>query len=103
ELGRGEIFGPLTQLLRTSSRDEAVAAINDEPYGLASPVWCEDLGTVKRWSDRIRVGTLAVDGYSEGTVATPFGGLRQSGLWGRDHGQPERERRKEQTTAGSGT
>lgn len=86
ELGRGEIFGPLTQLLRTSSRDEAVAAINDEPYGLASTVWCEDLGTAKWWSDRVRVGTLAVNGYSEGTVATPFGGLRQSGFWGRDNG-----------------
>lgn len=86
ELGRGEIFGPLTQLLRTSSRDEAVSAINDEPYGLASTVWCEDLGTTKWWSDRIRVGTLAVNGYSEGTVATPFGGMRQSGFWGRDNG-----------------
>src|SRR5699024_7714707 len=66
--------------------DEAVAAINDEPYGLASTVWCEDLGTAKWWSDRIRVGTLAVNGYSEGTVATPFGGRRQSGFWGRDNG-----------------
>src|SRR5699024_2839574 len=100
ELGRGEIFGPLTQLLRTSSRDEAVAAINDEPYGLASTVWCEDLGTVKWWSDRIRVGTLAVNGYSEGTVATPFGGLRQSGFWGRDNGPEALETYQETMTVG---
>lgn len=86
ELGRGEIFGPLTQLLRASTREEAVSAINDEPYGLASTVWCEDLNTMKWWTDQIRVGTLAVNGYSEGTVATPFGGLRQSGFWGRDNG-----------------
>ena len=86
ELGRGEIFGPLTQLLRRSTRAEAVAAINDEPYGLASSVWCEDLGTAKWWADRIRVGTLAINGYSEGTAATPFGGHRQSGFWGRDNG-----------------
>jgi gamma-glutamyl-gamma-aminobutyraldehyde dehydrogenase len=98
ELGRGEIFGPLTQLLRTSSRDEAVAAINDEPYGLASTVWCEDLGTAKWWSDRIRVGTLAVNGYSEGTVATPFGGLRQSGFWGRDNGPEALETYQETMT-----
>ncbi|WP_109471903.1 aldehyde dehydrogenase family protein [Ornithinimicrobium cavernae] len=86
ELGRGEIFGPVTQLVRVSSREEAVSAINDEPYGLASTVWCEDLGTAKWWADQIRVGTLAINGYSEGTVATPFGGLRQSGFWGRDNG-----------------
>lgn len=86
ELGRGEIFGPVTQLLRVSSREAAVSAINDEPYGLASTVWCEDIATAKWWSDQIRVGTLAINGYSEGTVATPFGGLRQSGFWGRDNG-----------------
>ncbi|WP_209325383.1 aldehyde dehydrogenase family protein [Brevibacterium renqingii] len=98
ELGRGEIFGPLTQLLRTSSRDEAVSAINDEAYGLASTVWCEDLGTTKWWSNRIRVGTLAVNGYSEGTVATPFGGLRQSGFWGRDNGPEALETYQETMT-----
>lgn len=86
ELGRGEIFGPVTSLLRVSTRDEAVSAINDEPYGLASSVWCEDLATVKWWADHLRVGTLAINGYSEGTVATPFGGLRESGFWGRDNG-----------------
>lgn len=86
ELGHGEIFGPVTQLIRLATRDEAVQSINGEDYGLASTVWCEDLGTVKWWSDRIRVGTLAINGYSEGTVATPFGGMRQSGFWGRDNG-----------------
>ncbi len=86
ELGRGEIFGPVTQLIRVDSREEAVKAINDDQYGLASTVWCEDLARTKWWSDEIRVGTLAINGYSEGTVATPFGGLRQSGFWGRDNG-----------------
>jgi gamma-glutamyl-gamma-aminobutyraldehyde dehydrogenase len=86
QLGCGEIFGPVTHLIRRDTRDEAVALINDEPYGLASSVWCEDIGRVRWWSDRIRVGTLAVNGYSEGTEATPFGGMRQSGFWGRDNG-----------------
>lgn len=86
ELGHGEIFGPVTQLIRLATRDEAVHSINEDDYGLASTVWCEDLGTMKWWSDRIRVGTLAINGYSEGTAATPFGGMRQSGFWGRDNG-----------------
>ncbi len=85
-LGHDEIFGPVAQLVSVGSRDEAVSLVNDEPYGLASTVWCEDINRAKWWADRIRVGTLAINGYSEGTVATPFGGLRQSGFWGRDNG-----------------
>lgn len=85
-LGTGEIFGPLTVLIRVDTREEAVALVNDEDYGLASTVWCEDVNGVRWWADRLRVGTLAFNGYSEGTVATPFGGFRQSGFWGRDNG-----------------
>jgi gamma-glutamyl-gamma-aminobutyraldehyde dehydrogenase len=85
-LGSGEIFGPVTHLVRCETSETAVSLINDEPYGLASTVWCEDIGWVRWWADRIRVGTLAVNGYSEGTEATPFGGMRQSGFWGRDNG-----------------
>lgn len=85
-LGTSEIFGPVTQLIRAESRQHAVDMVNKEPYGLASTVWCEDINMAKWWSDKYRVGTLAFNGYSEGTVATPFGGLRQSGFWGRDNG-----------------
>lgn len=85
-LGTGEIFGPVAQVIRVETREEAVELVNGEQYGLASTVWCEDLATAKWWTDQVRVGTLALNGYSEGTVATPFGGLRQSGFWGRDNG-----------------
>jgi acyl-CoA reductase-like NAD-dependent aldehyde dehydrogenase len=33
-----------------------------------------------------RAGTVAVNGYSEGDITTPFGGYRQSGFGGRDNG-----------------
>lgn len=85
-LGTGEVFGPVAQVLRVDTREEAVALVNGEDYGLASTVWCEHLATAKWWTDQVKVGTLALNGYSEGTVATPFGGLRQSGFWGRDNG-----------------
>ncbi|AXH95125.1 aldehyde dehydrogenase family protein [Ornithinimicrobium avium] len=85
-LGTGEVFGPVAHVIRVDTREEAAELVNGEPYGLASTVWCEDIGTVKWWTEQVRVGTLALNGYSEGTVATPFGGLRQSGFWGRDNG-----------------
>ena len=51
---------------------------------------------MKWWANQLRVGTVAVNGYSEGTVATPFGGLRKSGFWGRDNG-PEALRNYQET------
>jgi gamma-glutamyl-gamma-aminobutyraldehyde dehydrogenase len=35
---------------------------------------------------RIRAGTVAVSGYSEGDISTPFGGDKTSGFGGRDNG-----------------
>ena len=51
---------------------------------------------MKWWAIQLRVGTVAVNGYSEGTVAIPFGGLRESGFWGRDNG-PEALRNYQET------
>jgi 4-(gamma-glutamylamino)butanal dehydrogenase len=34
----------------------------------------------------VRAGTVAVNGYSEGDITTPFGGYKTSGFGGRDNG-----------------
>ena len=34
----------------------------------------------------IRAGTVTVNCYGEGNIATPFGGYKQSGFGGRDNG-----------------
>ena len=34
----------------------------------------------------IRAGTVTVNCYGEGDIATPFGGYKQSGFGGRDNG-----------------
>lgn len=39
-----------------------------------------------RLAKAIQAGTVAVNCYSEGDIATPFGGHRQSGFGGRDKG-----------------
>ena len=45
-----------------------------------------DIETAIRSARSIRAGTVAVNGYSEGDITTPFGGYRQSGFGGRDNG-----------------
>ena len=34
----------------------------------------------------IKAGTVTVNTYGEGSIATPFGGYKQSGFGGRDNG-----------------
>ncbi|MFF8927171.1 aldehyde dehydrogenase family protein [Streptomyces longwoodensis] len=34
----------------------------------------------------LRAGTVAINGYSEGDITTPFGGYKTSGFGGRDNG-----------------
>jgi gamma-glutamyl-gamma-aminobutyraldehyde dehydrogenase len=85
-LAREEVFGPVVAVLGFDTEDEAIRLANDTSYGLAATVWSKDLDTAMRSARSIRAGTVAVNGYSEGDITTPFGGYRQSGFGGRDNG-----------------
>ncbi len=86
---REETFGPVVSLRRVASDDEAVAVINDSPYGLNASVWSRDARRARAVAGRLRAGTVNVnDGYMAafGSVAAPMGGFGASGL-GRRHGR----------------
>jgi 4-(gamma-glutamylamino)butanal dehydrogenase len=85
-LVREEIFGPVVAVLGFDTESEAVQLANDTTYGLAATVWAKDIDVAIRSARSIRAGTVAVNGYSEGDITTPFGGYRQSGFGGRDNG-----------------
>lgn len=85
-LVREEIFGPVVAVLGFDSEPEAIHLANDTTYGLAATVWSKNLDTAIRSARAIRAGTVAVNGYGEGDITTPFGGYRQSGFGGRDKG-----------------
>lgn len=85
-LAREEVFGPVVAVLGFDTEAEAIRLANDTTYGLAATVWSKDLDTALRSAQSIRAGTVAVNGYSEGDITTPFGGYRQSGFGGRDNG-----------------
>lgn len=83
---RDEIFGPVVSILEFGSEEEALALANDTDYGLAATVWSKDVNVGLRMSRGIRAGTVAINGYSEGDITTPFGGHKSSGFGGRDNG-----------------
>lgn len=81
-----EIFGPVLSVIEVASNDEAVQLANDTAYGLTASVFSAGGRSAIRAARDIRAGTVTVNCYGEGNIATPFGGYKQSGFGGRDNG-----------------
>jgi gamma-glutamyl-gamma-aminobutyraldehyde dehydrogenase len=97
-VAREEIFGPVVSVLSFDDISDALLMANDTTYGLAATVWSRDIDVALRTARAIRAGTVAVNGYSEGDITTPFGGYRQSGFGGRDNGMEALEQYTETKT-----
>ncbi|MGI3899275.1 MAG: aldehyde dehydrogenase [Janthinobacterium lividum] len=78
-----EIFGPVLVVTPFDTQEEAVRLANGTVYGLAAAVWTEDMHAAHRLSGAIRAGTVWVNCFDKSSLATPFGGFKQSGF-GRD-------------------
>jgi aldehyde dehydrogenase (NAD+) len=80
-----EIFGPVLVLIPHDGDDDAVAIANDSPYGLSGSVWSLDRPRALAAANRIRTGTMSVNGGLWYSPDMPFGGYKQSGI-GREMG-----------------
>ncbi|MEV8568465.1 succinic semialdehyde dehydrogenase [Streptomyces sp. NPDC051322] len=83
-----ETFGPVVSIYRFKDEDEAIAIANATPYGLNSSVWTKDGKHGHAVAARLRTGTVNInEGYAPayGSVQSPMGGMKESGL-GRRHG-----------------
>jgi len=84
KIAREEIFGPVLAVLPVDSETEAIAVANDTNYGLTASVYTRDVNKAHRVARALRAGTVSVNCFSEGDLATPFGGFKESGFFGRD-------------------
>jgi NAD-dependent aldehyde dehydrogenases len=66
--------------------DEALKIARDTDYGLHATVFTRDIDKAFHLAKRLPCGTVAINGFTEGSVATPFGGYRRSGSLARDNG-----------------
>jgi gamma-glutamyl-gamma-aminobutyraldehyde dehydrogenase len=83
-IAREEIFGPVLSVITFSDTEEAVKIANDTSYGLASSLYTNDLNVAHKVARALRAGTVSVNCYSEGDMAVPFGGFKESGFGGKD-------------------
>lgn len=83
-----ETFGPVLAIVVADDVDDSVAKANATEFGLTASVWTRDVDRGRRVARRIEAGTVTVNdhAYTYGLNATPWGGVKTSGV-GRTHGR----------------
>lgn len=81
-----EIFGPVLVALPFDDEDDLVRQANSSVYGLACGIWTRDHRAAWRIARRVEAGTVWINTYKQFSIATPFGGMKESGL-GREKGR----------------
>jgi succinate-semialdehyde dehydrogenase/glutarate-semialdehyde dehydrogenase len=86
EASQEEFFGPVAQVYRVGSEEEAVALANQTPFGLGSYVMTTDRAQGERVADKIEAGMVYVNLVGADSPELPFGGFKRSGF-GRELGR----------------
>jgi succinate-semialdehyde dehydrogenase/glutarate-semialdehyde dehydrogenase len=86
EASQEEFFGPVAQVYRVGSEEEAVALANQTPFGLGSYVMTTDKAQGERVADKIEAGMVYVNLVGADSPELPFGGFKRSGF-GRELGR----------------
>jgi succinate-semialdehyde dehydrogenase / glutarate-semialdehyde dehydrogenase len=86
EASQEEFFGPVAQVYKVGSEEEAVELANQTPFGLGSYVMSTDKEQAERVADRIEAGMVYVNLVGADSPELPFGGFKRSGF-GRELGR----------------
>ncbi|HWA55165.1 MAG TPA: NAD-dependent succinate-semialdehyde dehydrogenase [Solirubrobacterales bacterium] len=86
EASQEEFFGPVAQVYRVGSEEEAIELANQTPFGLGSYVQTTDPEQGQRVADEIEAGMVYVNLVGADSPELPFGGFKRSGF-GRELGR----------------
>src|SRR2546425_513996 len=80
-----EVFGPFITVTPFAKEEEAVAIANGVPYGPGAGLWTQNLRRAHGLAAKLRAGMVWINSYKLVDPASPFGGMKMSGM-GREMG-----------------
>jgi succinate-semialdehyde dehydrogenase/glutarate-semialdehyde dehydrogenase len=86
EASQEEFFGPVAQVYKVASEEEAVSLANDTQFGLGSYLMTNDTEQAERVANAIEAGMVYVNIVGADSPELPFGGFKRSGF-GRELGR----------------
>ena len=81
-----EIFGPVAVMMKWNDEDEMMRLATDNNYGLTASIWSKNIAHALKLGKQFTVGTFSVNQHNFISAEAPWGGLRQSGVGGREGG-----------------
>ncbi|YBV96569.1 aldehyde dehydrogenase family protein [Phyllobacteriaceae bacterium JZ32] len=76
---REESFGPIVGIMKVRSDEEALALMNDSPYGLTASLWTSDTDHAAALGDRIETGTVFMNRCDYLDPALVWTGVKDTG------------------------
>ncbi|HYU80277.1 MAG TPA: aldehyde dehydrogenase family protein, partial [Vicinamibacterales bacterium] len=76
-----EIFAPVVSIIPFSTLDDAIAAVNSTPFGLAAGIFTRDINRALGAAKKLHVGIVHINEPSSSRVdLMPFSGVKESGV-----------------------
>ena len=76
---REESFGPVIGIMRVRNDDEAIALMNDSPYGLTACLWTQDIAAAQTIGRRIETGTVFMNRCDYVDPTLVWSGVKDTG------------------------
>lgn len=74
-----ETFGPVAGIMKVTSDEEAIALMNDSPYGLTAAIWTSDAQAAESIGDRLETGTVFMNRCDYLDPALAWTGVKDTG------------------------
>lgn len=81
-----EIFGPVAVMMKWSDEAEVMRLANENTYGLTASIWTSNIAHALKLGKKLTVGTFSVNSHNFIAAEAPWGGVRQSGIGGKEGG-----------------
>jgi acyl-CoA reductase-like NAD-dependent aldehyde dehydrogenase len=76
-----EVFGPVVSLMPYDDFEQALALVDESPYGLQAGVYTNDLNKAMRAVERLNVGGVIINDVPTFRIdQMPYGGMKNSGI-----------------------